>query len=667
MCRQPMPEPICLVENINGSLHVNDGAINYLYGIDQPVVVVSVVGLYRTGKSYLMNRLAGKQTGFALGSTIESKTKGIWMWCVPHPTKAEHTLVLLDTEGLGDVDKGDSKNDAWIFCLAVLLSSTLVYNSRGTIDNTALEKLHYVTELAEHIKIKSPSPAGDEDEDEQNDSKFVQYFPNFIWTVRDFVLELVIEKKGQITEDEYLDFALKLKKGCSKTINNYNLPRQCIRSYFPTRKCFVFPLPASQDNMARLESLDERHIWPDFLKATQRFCDYVFNESNVKTLKGGHRVTGRMLGHLVKLYVDTICSGKVPCLENAVVTMAQIENQAAVQEGLKVYQSGMEQVKSLFPVSTDKISAEHQRCSNVATTEFMKRSFKDETKEYLKSLSEEVDKYYFELLDQNMTMSEMKCSKLLSDLYKDMSEHLQQGEYAKPGGYELYCIHRDNIITQYHRQPDKGVKAEDVLEMFLSERSVEANCILQADKRLSENEKKIQEREKAALIEQQKKAAEEKQMEMARLMEVEKKSQQERLLQMERKFEEEKHLQQEELNKAVNSKLAEQKDLLEKGFKEKAEVMDQEIQQLKKEKEENSFFKEVVMPLVDVGKELFSSILQYNLVRTKLKGLQNNSQLKVKFIRASGRNENENKKRNIAASGDERVQAHTSSTSPSAV
>lgn len=43
--------------------------------------------------------------GFALGSTIESKTKGIWMWCVPHPSKQGHTLVLLDTEGLGDVHK----------------------------------------------------------------------------------------------------------------------------------------------------------------------------------------------------------------------------------------------------------------------------------------------------------------------------------------------------------------------------------------------------------------------------------------------------------------------------------------------------------------------------------------------------------------------------------
>lgn len=58
-----MSEPICLVENVNGALHVNKGAIECLSRYNQPVVVVSIVGLYRTGKSYLMNRLAGKPTG----------------------------------------------------------------------------------------------------------------------------------------------------------------------------------------------------------------------------------------------------------------------------------------------------------------------------------------------------------------------------------------------------------------------------------------------------------------------------------------------------------------------------------------------------------------------------------------------------------------------------
>ncbi|EGW14062.1 Guanylate-binding protein 4 [Cricetulus griseus] len=138
-----MEAPICLVQNWKEQLMLNPEAIRILEKISQPLVVVAIVGLCRTGKSYLMNRLAGQNHGFSLGSTVQSETKGIWMWCVPHPTKPTHTLVLLDTEGLGDTEKGNSKNDCWIFSLAVLLSSTFVYNSMSTINHQALEQLQY--------------------------------------------------------------------------------------------------------------------------------------------------------------------------------------------------------------------------------------------------------------------------------------------------------------------------------------------------------------------------------------------------------------------------------------------------------------------------------------------------------------------------------------------
>ncbi|XP_075135349.1 guanylate-binding protein 6-like [Leptodactylus fuscus] len=101
-----MERPVCFIENHeDGTMQVNQAALEILSRVTQKVVVVAIVGKYRTGKSYLMNKLARRKNGFALGSTVQSMTKGIWMWCVPHPVTPEHTLVLLDTEGLGDVER----------------------------------------------------------------------------------------------------------------------------------------------------------------------------------------------------------------------------------------------------------------------------------------------------------------------------------------------------------------------------------------------------------------------------------------------------------------------------------------------------------------------------------------------------------------------------------
>lgn len=58
-----MMDPICLVENYKSQLTVNPQALRILDNISQPVVVVAIAGLYRTGKSYLMNRLAGQNHG----------------------------------------------------------------------------------------------------------------------------------------------------------------------------------------------------------------------------------------------------------------------------------------------------------------------------------------------------------------------------------------------------------------------------------------------------------------------------------------------------------------------------------------------------------------------------------------------------------------------------
>nr|XP_027790885.2 guanylate-binding protein 4-like [Marmota flaviventris] len=283
-----MKSPICLVENWNEQLTVNSEALRILEKICQPVVVVAIVGTYRTGKSYLMNQLAGQNHGFPLGSTVRAETKGIWMWCVPHPSKPNHTLVLLDTEGLGDVEKGDPKNDSWIFALAVLLSSTFVYNSMGIIDQHALEQLHYVTELTHLIRAKS-DPTPDEVEDS---SEFVSFFPDFVWTVRDFTLELMLDGHP-ITEDEYLENALKLISGNNKKIQKSNNSRERIRCFFPKRKCFVFDRPTNDRSLlSHIDKVPQNQLEKNFQVQSKNFCSYVFTNAKTKTLRGGIIVTG---------------------------------------------------------------------------------------------------------------------------------------------------------------------------------------------------------------------------------------------------------------------------------------------------------------------------------------------------------------------------------------
>lgn len=73
------------MENKDEQLMVNPRALNILNRISQPVVVVAIVGLCRTGKSYLLNRVAGQKHGEC--------GPGAGIICLgPVTTQADHNL-----------------------------------------------------------------------------------------------------------------------------------------------------------------------------------------------------------------------------------------------------------------------------------------------------------------------------------------------------------------------------------------------------------------------------------------------------------------------------------------------------------------------------------------------------------------------------------------------
>jgi hypothetical protein len=57
------------------------------------------------------------------------------------PIKHDGTNIwIFDTEGFGSIEK-DSKHDAKIFLLSLLISDVFVYNSIGAIDEISISKI----------------------------------------------------------------------------------------------------------------------------------------------------------------------------------------------------------------------------------------------------------------------------------------------------------------------------------------------------------------------------------------------------------------------------------------------------------------------------------------------------------------------------------------------
>jgi hypothetical protein len=58
-----------------------------------------------------------------------------------------------------------------LLSLAVLLSSTFVFNQMGPIDEAALDRLSLVTQITKHVRVRANGPAAGEQAGRQSGSR----------------------------------------------------------------------------------------------------------------------------------------------------------------------------------------------------------------------------------------------------------------------------------------------------------------------------------------------------------------------------------------------------------------------------------------------------------------------------------------------------------------
>lgn len=286
------------------------------------------------------------------------------------------------------------------------------------------------------------------------------------------------------------------------------------------------------------------------------------------------------LGILVTTYVDAINSGAVPCVDDAVTTLAQRENSVAVQRAADHYSEQMVQRLSLPTDTLQELLDVHAACEKEAMAVFMEHSFKDENQQFLKKLVELIGEAKVLFLLKNEEASDKYCQEELDRLSKDLMDNIST--FSVPGGHRLYMDMREKIEHDYWQVPRKGVKAREVFQSFLQSQAIIESSILQADTALTAGQKAIaEERTKKEAAEKEQDLLRQKQKEQQEYMEAQEKRNKENIEQLRRKLEQEREQLIKDHNMMVEKKLKEQKALLEEGFKKKAEEMDGEIQQLK--------------------------------------------------------------------------------------
>ena len=97
---------------------------------------------------------------------------GLWAWAKQHPFDVDAIIIFLDSEGLDT--PGVPQHYNWLLsAVTLLLSYVFIYQSKGSIDSHATERLDLILRITEQLERKKTS-----------DSRTA---PNkaFYWLIRD--------------------------------------------------------------------------------------------------------------------------------------------------------------------------------------------------------------------------------------------------------------------------------------------------------------------------------------------------------------------------------------------------------------------------------------------------------------------------------------------------
>lgn len=276
---------------------------------DRAVVVVSIAGPLRKGKSFLLNFFlkyldaqyakhdisdwlgeTNKDTkiqGFKWRSGRFPETTGIWMWSKVYTHDFQNgdkvAIILLDTQGIYD-STSDIKDSTTMFALSMMLSSVQCYNLMGQIQEDDLQQLHLFTQYGRFVLQQTHEKP----------------FQKLVFIVRDwpYPAEINYGWSGQNVTNELIG------KNEQQTSAMQQL-RTDIDDSFDDIDTFLLPHPGFIVAHGKNFTGHLRQIAPEFKEFVKQLVEPLFAPDNLVVKKiNGQQVRARDLVAFLQSYIQ---------------------------------------------------------------------------------------------------------------------------------------------------------------------------------------------------------------------------------------------------------------------------------------------------------------------------------------------------------------------------
>uniref|UniRef100_A0A8C8CVB7 GB1/RHD3-type G domain-containing protein n=1 Tax=Oncorhynchus tshawytscha TaxID=74940 RepID=A0A8C8CVB7_ONCTS len=318
---------------------------------DKHVVVLSVAGAFRKGKSFILDFMLrymyrkkhGEEwlgqddeplTGFKWRGGSEPETTGIQLWSevflVEKSDGTEVAVLLMDTQGAFD-NQSTVKDCATIFALSTMTSSIQIYNLSQNIQEDDLQQLQLFTEYGRLAM----------------DEIYLKPFQSLMFLIRDWSFPYEY-KYGLNGGREFLDKRLQVKETQHEELQTV---REHIHSCFTSINCFLLPHPGLKVATSPAFKGQLSDVAPEFKKELRNLIATLLHPNCLAEKEiNGNKVTCRGLLEFFKAYIKIyqgedlphpksmlqVCGGDLPYVAPASL---EEKHHFFLQESLHVFSS----------------------------------------------------------------------------------------------------------------------------------------------------------------------------------------------------------------------------------------------------------------------------------------------------------------------------------------